>query len=377
MKLVNIIFIFGIVCLSYRTMNLKNRQNDDLVFPADVQKSKEEQEKALEQTAAARLLLHQPNQLAQGQLKIAAANMHKFLKTLSKEDFENKYFNRVSNGAVAQDATYNDILETINSIAKGNNSHGYEYATLFSLFGDIGTSLMDYQINDSNLSDKDKEKNNAYKKIFEAMSKFIFFKFPPSVANQKLNELSKALLKERGGSALAPDKKKERSFINPPADNSERSGVFNLGPKADRLDKIPPRLRLPPASWPWQTLKKSLITNCKNEPWAGHLSGSIVELLYIFDIMIWKEDLNNLDANPEVSFSFTKLKYNKLKSETRQARASLAGAFLIAMGYHTALEVSVTIKGYLGEVDVPTIKNVCKYEATKYMDDLMGKFTAK
>lgn len=71
-----------------------------------------------------------------------------------------------------------------------------------------------------------------------------------------------------------------------------RGGVFNLKSVVDATDPftiIDKKKVIPALRWPWQTVPNTRMDDCVDEPFAGHLSGSIVEVLYTFDI--YSEDL--------------------------------------------------------------------------------------
>jgi len=140
------------------------------------------------------------------------------------------------------------------------------------------------------------------------------------------------------------------------------------------------------------------------EPWAGHYSGSIVEVLYMMDFFTkttgdkdhpmwsWKASEYNKHmiwtGKDECKTKFNSLhaSLNTQETNERKCKAALAGAFLISLGYHSAIEVKPTIWAYLqrGQIKVdPKIFNraqdekACDINASKDMIALMKECTAQ
>lgn len=109
-----------------------------------------------------------------------------------------------------------------------------------------------------------------------------------------------------------------------------RSGLFDLGAEVDAAMKIDEKIKIPFIQWPLQTVPKKLIDSCKDEAWAGHFSGSAYELLHIFDVLTKK------DSTAEV----------KAGDDDRRTKAALASAFLIATGFHSAVEINYSMQNY-------------------------------
>ena len=105
------------------------------------------------------------------------------------------------------------------------------------------------------------------------------------------------------------------------------------------------------ANWPWQRLPTEYF-KCE-EPWAGHYSGSILEVLFMLDTTT-KAKFNNHDPfatfrknnAPAIEPAVMGKKFNNVE---QQCKAALAGAFLISIGYHSAIEVKPTMWAFLGK----------------------------
>jgi len=222
---------------------------------------------------------------------------------------------------------------------------------------------------------KGNELNNAYCKIKTTIHDF----FKPMTRADFNSKVSNAL-KERGGSAIAPRKKKddneckvnkERGMVKKEGGGiklATRSGLLNDGTDLDNTFK---------ANWPWQTLPEEYFS-CA-EPWAGHYSGSILEVLFMLDTTTKTKFGKN---DPFATFfkqaepQDQNLKFN---STVQRCKAALAGAFLISIGYHSAIEVKPTMWKFLG-LPMPNIfsrtNRVCDKNATKDIIALFKECTA-
>ena len=137
------------------------------------------------------------------------------------------------------------------------------------------------------------------------------------------------------------------------------------------------------ADWPWQTLPQEYF-QCA-EPWAGHYSGSILEVLFMLDTTT-KTKFNNHDpfatfkkngVAPAIPSDIGK----KFDNPEQECKAALAGAFLISIGYHSAIEVKPTMWAFLGK-EMPKIfsrkeHTNCDLSATDDIVELFKKCTEK
>jgi len=141
-----------------------------------------------------------------------------------------------------------------------------------------------------------------------------------------------------------------------------RAGVLNVGAAVDTKLNIPAEKKLPLIGWPWQTVPKSLVDFCPDEPWAGHFSGSLYELILMLDLFDRKADAIKVTSRPTL--------------EQKKIYAAIASSFLVATGMHSAVELVYVVKNYLGE-PVPNIMDkpkVCQ-GASKYIADLIDGLT--
>jgi hypothetical protein len=132
-----------------------------------------------------------------------------------------------------------------------------------------------------------------------------------------------------------------------------------------------------PVSWPWQTVPKVRMDNCNNEPFGGHFSGSILEALWILDLVTYDRIRTNLESTIQDPISWVKgYGLPGFATPERKAKAALAASFFLSSGMHTAVEVSITIRAYLGQEAVkPTMETVCApgQDATAYIVNLMNE----
>jgi len=260
-------------------------------LPADFQGGNTEiKKKADDQVAAARNLLTKPNEKAKEILKAVASKLKLiWVKDIIKENEKNqKNFNRSINGGILAGRTTADDEENsrmqITRIAKvenDNNPEPMDRAGVLAVLGDIGTAIFDCDPNfckDETVPKCQEKKAKEEKKTIEGycnVSKAI-----AKTLNVKFNDLlamgAKAK-KERGGSAIAPRKKGGPNGAERGSDNT-KMGTPRSGLLTQTVDKSGFS-----AIWPWQLIPKKYMENCP-EPWAGHYSGSIVEVLFDLDL---------------------------------------------------------------------------------------------
>jgi hypothetical protein len=142
------------------------------------------------------------------------------------------------------------------------------------------------------------------------------------------------------GDALAPNKTKQRGNCFSNANDKKkmfipRSAVFNRTVEVEA--GFNPDAKLTLTSWPMQTVASAFLENCNDEPWAGHISGSIGEIMFV--LQLFTEPIESIGKYP----------YPNDNNENRKLRAALASTFLLATGMHTALEVSYPVKMFIGE----------------------------
>ncbi|MET0547808.1 MAG: hypothetical protein ABW002_00870, partial [Xanthomonas sp.] len=157
-----------------------------------------------------------------------------------------------------------------------------------------------------------------------------------------------------GSSVVGPTKKTERT--RPPNEKPERSGIHNLGSEVDERLGVPEDLRLNSSRWDVAHILRSRVMRTR-EPFVGHMSGSPAEILQVWDMLRGvprdQQFVGVLNTHRQLRESEpNRLPMQHLSEEQRQqqlARASGASAFLIGMGYHSAVECLEGVLVYTGQ----------------------------
>lgn len=316
---------------------------DDL-FPALYQKkSKKAMEKAEEQTMAARKLFYFPNEDVKAMLIKVSKKLKHVIGLMTDEVFTDKDFNRAIQKGVLDQWSKLDITASLARIVSGNKATGQDNIGVLALMGDIGSSVMDFDPDG-----KLEEANGVFYAILSKMKNI-----------QKQTLLGKDFFKQSsiinqnyGGKILCPSKKVERStFDTSKIGNKLRGGILNIAEEIDveinKKYKIEKGL-IPKLNWPWQTVPALRIENCNDEPWSGHLSGSIPGLLYALDILSEDDPL----------LYITEKNLKKRAKDERIVKAALGAAFFIATGYHSAIELEITVRAYIGDDPIELVDGV-------------------
>jgi len=142
-----------------------------------------------------------------------------------------------------------------------------------------------------------------------------------------------------------------------------RAGVLGVGEVVDIEEKIQTQNRLPLIGWPWQTVPKKLIDFCPDEPWAGHFSGSLYELILMLEL--FNRSSPKVDETPDL--------------DIKKLYAGTSSAFLVSTGMHSAVELVYVVKNYLGtNINKSKIMtaDVCT-NATTYISSLISGISNK
>jgi len=347
------------MCLNLLRRKSKTKNPLDLTLPSAYQAGIPKVKKlADQQVAAARKLLTNPGPEATHILKIAANRLKSNWQNnhITENEKNDDNFNRSINGGIWNERTTEDKQENIRmqitriaKVALDNSPLPMDRAGVLAVLGDIGTAVFDCndlpgeeaKLEKEKLEKKDTKKTEANIKKLKAYC-FIVRSFAPILSIPFANIIKDGATAKlaRGGSVIAPRKAdgpngKERGMIFN-ADKLKldaRSGLLSQGTDDSGFS----------AHWPWQTIPKKYMETCQ-EPWAGHYSGSIVEILYMLD-MFTKADQTIGRDEPLRSFNESG---GLLNNPYRRCKAALAASFLISIGYHSAIEVKPTIWMYLG-----------------------------
>jgi len=343
-------------------------------LPATVQTDPMITLKAKSQVIAARALFTSPNAKTQEILHLVATVLKSIWASDNIRESERanaKGFNRSINGGVWDGKGTSVQASRIGKVAGNVSPTPFDKAGVIAILGDIGTAIFDC----------DPKSTEPGVVAFCTIAKHMAMK--TAMKYDDLLAWGSRAKKERGGSAIAPAKKagkngeeaeRDMQKVGDKLKLTKRSGLlFKDGDVVDDSGFS--------ANWPWQVIPQEYFT-CK-EPWAGHYSGSIVEVLFMLDLLTkTKRELGN--DSPMKSYDETTM----LDDESRRCKAALAGSFLISIGYHSAIEVKPTIWAYLGKGGIgvePLIfklrgpeasQKQCDMNATKDMNALMSGCTA-
>lgn len=409
-------------------------QLDNAKYGAD--KVKLVTQKAQEQSTAAINLLTNPNKLSKDILTTIAGKIKLMYAGLQESTKVNKSFQRSIYGGAWQGSRrqttelmdkahwediekmlneikqtsglqlYNEVKADIDAFHREVASHQQKKIDLVAtgngapidrcgimgICGDIGTALFD--------CDPTKDPNSVYCQIKKKALESVQDAVDRNCFDTEYIKLAKAT---RGGSAIAPKKKPTRDASGNEIPNTAERGDYKdpvtkknkSGYRSGLLSTTAPNNQPFKAIWPWQMIPGAYMDNCV-EPWAGHYSGSIVEVLYMMDYFTkeesehpmrsWNKFVNSiqnpvcqqklLSANPAIPAAQL-----QQKVQERRCKAALAASFLISLGYHSAIEIKPTIWMYL-EQTPPSIFTMasttaqCDITATQDIVTLMRECTA-
>lgn len=356
---------FVILILYLVSLSLATKLYKEPILPLDAKPSADTLRWALEQTTAARNLFYSPNDKFSAEManlsKKLAVLTEKFLPELTTlKDY------RVLFAGTLKGKTPADLVATIKRVAD-NKADGNDRSSVMSFMGDLGTIIADYY------TDDEKSKNASFKAVNEKIVLFL--------ASLKLRPINIAEIKEfkneRAGVHFGPNKRAERDN----GDLKARKGILETGTSADiKLKTVSAGKEINLVTWPLQLIERARLEDKKvTEPWAGHMSGSLPEILLCWDIL--------LGEDPLISVNEAKIKANSkiLGSEAREIRAVAAAANLIGLGFHSAMECIEPMDAYLGKyyrkeiaeakgTDMAVLKGKGP-DSTNYMKALMNKYT--
>lgn len=329
-------------------------------------------ENAVKQNTISYALLKAPNAMSKKLLKEAATKLFILYNTkFTVATLADPKVNRVIYGGVYQDNEGADTKTKITTALQNvidEKGTPKENAGVLAILADIGSALVSYYKDREN---KVLSTNNNIVNVVEEFSKLIGAESADAMY-QRIGRV----YDERGIKKIWPNKDKERTGAEIKGIPLTRSGIFNLGQ---------PDLK---ATYTWETLLKTYfdISKCKTEPFTAHYSGTVFVTLIAFDLLMEKVEEFQTTSAIELSTSLSKNTEEKEKElvghESRLCRAALAAAELLAIGYHSALEVKPVIWMYLGKnppktalVDPATTK--CDEKSTEDITGIIASCTAK
>ncbi|WP_339560373.1 hypothetical protein [Pseudomonas sp. EA_65y_Pfl1_P113] len=297
---------------------------------------------ALKQTASARGVLYHPADVLIKELGAAAKLLHKVVSNLSPEHQKTLGAHLLGEGRLLEGGTTADLLAALQRVSApellpaGVEVSATDRAVVIALMGDIGG----FYTTPANAS---VEMMTALNDQLEAHGVQI-----PSPASVQA-------MRDTGGStAVGPDKRAERKVrsFESPKHIPFRAGVHNTGSVADELLNIDAAKRIPANRWAVFDISTPRIKET-TEPFVGHMSASPAEILQTWDMLrgVKAKDqyvgaLRGHPIRPEGGESPGLM---SAQQEQRYARAAGASAFLVGLGYHSAVEVLEGTLVYTGQ----------------------------
>ena len=279
---------------------------------------------ALVQTISARHVLYQPGETLKNELSQAAGKLHQTYASLDDVDQQALGVHLLGSGGLITGQTPNDLLRIINRVDEcPDYASGCDRAVVIGLMGDIG-QLLASTWTPFGTDGTDEKTERLCESVRGSLREAGLI--PPT------EESSRCVQQEGGSIGVGPDKKAERS--RPSGEPVELIGVHNLGEEADEALDVPIGDRIPITRWQVPYIDLVRVTDTV-EPLVAHMSGSPAEILQTWDM---------LRGSP--------LEYQYLtphQEEQQLARAAGASAFLVGMGYHSAVEVLESTLRYMGQ----------------------------
>lgn len=285
-------------------------------------------ELALSQTMNARNMLYHPGEVLKDELRTAAGTLALFYRQRNAEE-------RIAMGArlfgsegLLPKQGPDDLQRALDRVGAKNGS-ATDRAVVIALMGDIGALFASTGAT-TGVEGRTPEQSAALRTLIMRMF------------NVSENDVLR--VQRTGGSeAVGPRKAAERSRPDP-QNKPPRTGIHDLGDQADELLKIPLDQRLPHSSWAVAHLAFDRVADTE-EPLVGHMSGSPAEILQVWDM------LRGVESSRQFFLPEGKTVHDLPPEErdARLARAAGASGFLVALGYHSAVEVIEGTLLYTGQ----------------------------
>ncbi|MEH6353719.1 hypothetical protein [Pseudomonas sp. 3JA] len=303
-------------------------------------------ELALSQTIVARTLLYYPGYSLVQELGEAAGTLYDLIQNLNPEDQKTLSKRLFGQGGILFGERIDVLFDTL---ARVRDEHQMPYALkavtgrdrviVIALMGDIGELYAGTAVKGSEREVQ--EQSDALKNLNYLMRA----RGLPVLTDNVIRDIQK----EGGFYVAGPLKKTER--VRPSAELRPLIGIHNVGEKADKQIGVPLEKRIPRVEWSVPHLSESRVLET-TEPLVGHMSGSPVEILQVWDMLRGdahdRQFLGRLQQKSSIDWE--PLSNDTLeRKDQKLARASGAAAFLIGMGYHSAVEVSEAVLLYMGQ----------------------------
>lgn len=301
--------------------------------------------RALQQTMGGRNLLYRPGPNVQRQLSLAAKSLSRVVGGLDAADQRTLGTRLLGPEGLlrGQDpAALRAVLARVADPLDGAPT-AHDRAVLVALMGDIGALYADTGAT-TGVGDRTDEAAGRLRTNLGAQ--FTAAGLSP-IRTQDVQRVQRL----GGSGAVGPTKKQERSRPSP--ETPMRSGIHDLGAEADERLGIAAEHALPQTAWQQAHIREDRVM-LTGEPLAGHMSGSPAEILHVFDLLAGADQARQytgvMDAQRLLpTINPTRAQLSPQAIEDHHARAAAAGAFLVGLGYHSAVEVAEGILAYTGQ----------------------------
>ncbi|MNU48652.1 hypothetical protein D3C71_375760 [compost metagenome] len=301
---------------------------------------------AMKQSVEGRRVLYSPSDILLKELGAAANVLHQVMINLSPDSQAEISAHLLGKGRLMDGKSTRDLIEVLQRVSIGETSPELESASatdravVIALMGDIGGFYT--------------TPVNATEELVEELNLQL-----TSLGLYVPSGLDIKVMKDAGGSgAVGPDKRAERK-ISPKSDLENlplRAGVHNTGREADNVLNISPGNRIPENRWTVFNVSTPRVKETV-EPFVGHMSASPAEILQAWDMLRGEKGENQYVGTLASSSTFQKDQefvhpmsgITSSEQAQRYARAAGASAFLLGLGYHSAVEVLEGTLGYTGQ----------------------------
>lgn len=303
---------------------------------------------ALSQTIAARNLLYNPGHVLKNELGEAAYTLRHLICELSPDSRKTLCARLLGPEGLLSGKSAGVLVEALERVSDDlrfphvtNSVSGLDRAVVIALMGDIGALYVD-SLAKIVVEECPQQQSNA---LIEDLHRLIEKRGLFAPTDSVIQEIQQTA----GSSSVGPLKKVER--YRPPAGLSPRTGIHNTGERADEQLGIESSQRIPGAKWEVAHISKNRVLNT-TEPLVAHMSGSPAEILQVWDML--RGDSREMQflgtLNKTDSTHWDPLRNIYLERQDQQlARAAGAAAFLIGLGYHSAVEVAEGTFLYMGQ----------------------------
>ena len=282
---------------------------------------------AFRQSCAARGLLHSPGTALTQELELAAGRLSGVLERMDGSVRKDLCSHLIADQRLLAGQDAAAVVGAVARVAGSSDAAASctatDRAVVLALMGDIG-GLLTTPSNGSHAL------NVGLRAALQAEG----LEVPDSERIQTLRRLG-------GSAAVGPRKRAERQIVvpGPGAPRPLRAGVRNTGAGTDAALGVPVAERIPANAWAEFTLDLKR-TEAMSEPMVGHMSASPAEILQAWD-MLRGVPAQQQSVPPDVGGTVAAgapAAPTQMATD-RNARAAGCAAFLLGMGYHSAVEV--------------------------------------